>query len=252
MKTALALGLVLILIASSVPVAATGGIDSTTGPISLTMAREASRLAAESAASSGQPGEEVTDSGWSRVRKLEPGTEVIVSTIGSQPVRRYVLWADEAGISVLNLTDADLSADVALVLQETAGNHPEYFAAAQSEEFVLRKNIRLKPDGVFVADHKVAALGRIVQYIGRSQVVELRLLHDHSIAKSVGFGLVIGLGAGLLVGRLNDCSPCDSAGLVTFATTIWGLGLGAAGGLVVGSIKASRHGGVTGLIYRVP
>jgi hypothetical protein len=56
----------------------------------------------------------------------------------------------------------------------------------------------------------------------------------------------------LLLGRLNDCSACDDRGLVTFGATIWGAGLGAAGGLVIGSIKASSPSEAGAIVCHAP
>jgi hypothetical protein len=61
----------------------------------------------------------------------------------------------------LNLTDPALPGTVTRGLRDVASNHPEYFTA-QKGVFV-DQNVRVGPDGVFVAARKVADLGQIVE-----------------------------------------------------------------------------------------
>jgi|RhiMetdeSRZDD1v2_1073273.scaffolds.fasta_scaffold50524_5 hypothetical protein len=42
---------------------------------------------------------------WSRVRRLEPGSEITVTIGSSQPVERLFVSADDSVLTVLNLTD---------------------------------------------------------------------------------------------------------------------------------------------------
>lgn len=250
MKAAVSLALVLILIVQAARVTAQEGIDAVGHPIRAAMMREAIRLAEEPADRVGeQPAAE--DRPWSRARSLLPGTEVLVTTNASRRALRYVLSVDETGISVIDLSDAALPRTVESVLRKIAANHPEYFTAARHSGYVLDKNVRLNPDGVFEGDRRLADLEQIVRSIPRPGIVELRLAHA-SIAPSVGAGFLIGLGAGFLLGTLNDCSGCDDPGLVTLGGTIWGAGLGAAGGLVIGSIKASSPSEAGAVVYRAP
>ncbi len=203
-------------------------------------------------ASSGRPGEEVTDSGWSRVRKLEPGTEVIITITGSQPGRRYVLWADESGVSVVNLSSPALPPRAASALRKAASNHPLYFTdALQIGPLALDRNVRLDSGAVFVDGAKVATLEQVVERITRPQVVEVRSpSRDYSVKKRVGIGIATGLGVGLLLGRLNEYpGGCDDPGLATEIGAAWGLGLGAAAGLLIGSMNAAKHDTA---IYRAP
>src|SRR5437660_915096 len=85
-------------------------VHTTAGPISRAITVEAGRLAATSApAEANQRTREPVNATWSRVRRLKPGTEIMMTANGSQPGKRYVLSADEAGITLLNLADLTLA-----------------------------------------------------------------------------------------------------------------------------------------------
>ena len=107
---------------------------------------------------------------WSRVRRLEPGTEIMVTANASRSGKRFVLSADESSMTVLNLTDAALPLAVRDVLRDRS-RHPEYFTAAQrGETLLLGENVRLTGAGVFVADQKVVDLSQMVESIPRADL----------------------------------------------------------------------------------
>src|SRR5207247_695286 len=83
---------------------------------------------------------------------------------------------DGSSLTVLNLTDPTPPRTAKDALRNVASRHPEYFPAAQQGgQFVLEKNVRMGPDGVFVASQKVADLGQLVENIARHDVAEIRL-----------------------------------------------------------------------------
>jgi hypothetical protein len=191
MKLALSLTLIVCLLASAFPVAAqetetlvSFGVPSpasprTTGPLARAITREAVRLVAEPSASAVeaiQQGGKSAASDWSRVRRLAPGTEIIIVTVkGSPSGRRFFVAGDESGLTVLNVDDSALPAAVTGVLRDTAADHPEYFVSVQKGgTFLLDKNVRVAPDGVFVADRKVADLQHVVETSARNEVVEIK------------------------------------------------------------------------------
>ena len=167
MRSAGSLALVISLIGSALPVTAQQNTP-TVGPIARSITREAARFAT---VRQSKP----VDSEWLRVRNLAPGTEIIVTVKGSLPAQRYVVAGDESDLTVLNLTDPTLPAAVRDVLRDLASGHPGYFQAAQKGgTFVLEKNVRLAPYGVFVVDRKVADLPQIVEQIDRYDVAEIK------------------------------------------------------------------------------
>ena len=59
-------------------------------------------------------------SDWSRLRKLAPGTELIVTIRGSLPGDRYAVAWDASALTVLNLAAPTLPAVAKDVLREVA------------------------------------------------------------------------------------------------------------------------------------
>src|SRR4051812_29655523 len=100
MKTALSLTLVVSLMMSALPLTAQESIDSSAGPLSRAVTREAVRLAAKPAAGDAdQRAEESRPDGWRHVRELKPGTQIVVTANSSQAGKRYVLSADDFSIT---------------------------------------------------------------------------------------------------------------------------------------------------------
>jgi hypothetical protein len=247
MKAALSLTLILALMASALPVTAQEGIDTTAGPIGRAIRRETARLAAEPVlVDASQQAGEATNAEWSRVRRLEPGTEIMVTANGSQPSERYVLSTDESGITILNLADATLPAGASQVLRHLAERNPAHFTDAQNGgTFLLDKNVRLMSKGVFVADRKVADLGSVVATIARADIVEIAGIRR---SRNVLAGTLYGVAAGGVFGYVvAACKPNELCfqGAVTLLMAGVGAGVGALVGARIGRRKVT-------VIYRVP
>jgi hypothetical protein len=133
---------------------------------------------------------------WSRLRRLEPGTAITVTVQGSPPGKRYVVLADEASLIVLDLAYPGLPAAAARILRDMATSHPEYFAAVQARVFVDR-DLHVGPDGVFLADRKVADLSQVVERISRSDVETGTSTIVTGLARALPRGAKIALGAGI-------------------------------------------------------
>jgi len=82
-------------VTSTLPLEAQDRMESTAGPITRGIAREAARLTVDQTASS-------DDAEWSRVRKLASGSEIIVTVEGAQPVERRVVRVDESSLTLSN------------------------------------------------------------------------------------------------------------------------------------------------------
>ena len=105
---------------------------------------------------------------------VAPGSEIIVTVRDSPAGRQYVaLVDDESEITVLRLTDPGLPHAVRDVLREMASTHPGYLAAAGRRGWFVYGNVRVAPDGVFVADRKVIDLGEVIEHIARADVVAI-------------------------------------------------------------------------------
>jgi hypothetical protein len=274
MKSALSLILIVCLVVSALPVTAQeqtatpGAFDlrspasqAAAGSLARAVAREAVRLAAAegSIPSGGDIVEEghkpAAKSNWLRVRAIEPGTEVFLTVKGAPPDRRYFVLVDESELTFLNLTDATLPRAARDVLRDVASDHPEYLPAAQrGETFRLEENVRLGPDGVFVGGVKIAELGQIIEQIAQNSVAEISVSTRH-IKRAVGWGAVIGAGAGLVTGLLisNQCvksHACEKGTWIVVAPIYAAFGGGTGSG--IGAVLGASRGKTQDVIYRAP
>ncbi len=216
MKSTLSLTLIVCLVGSALPLTA----QETAGPLTRAMTHEAVRLAAVQ--SGGTPDE----SNWPRIRKLAPGTEIIVTVTGSPPVSRYFVAADDSDLSVLNVDDPALPTAARDVLRDVASTHPESFQAAKTGgTFVLERNVRVGPAGVFIADRKVADLAQVVEQYRRPDVTEIRAARTASNPVGCAFagyfaGGVVGGLPGVLIGAAvgRDTGPALLGMMVGWST----------------------------------
>ena len=205
MRSAVSLALVTSLIGSALPAAAQQNTPMA-DPIARSVTREAARFATV---------QESIDPDWSAVRKLAPGTELIVIVKGSQPANRYFVAGDESDLTVLNVGDPALPTATRDVLRNLASTHPEYFPAAQKGgEFALEKTVRMGPRGVFVAGRKVADLAQVVEQYGRHDLTEIATAKIESnpvgcaLAGYYGGGVVGGLPGAVIGGAAGrDTGP---------------------------------------------
>jgi len=219
MKLRLSLTMIGCLVGSACPVTAQEQTE-TAGLLTRVMTREAVRLAAVQ--SGGTPAE----SNWSRVRTLASGTEIIVTLKDSPPVIRYFVAADGSGLSVLNVGAPALPGAASDVLRDVASTHPESFQAAKKgRAFVLEKNVRVGPAGVFVADRKVADLAQVVEQYGRPDIIEIKAAMAESNPVGCAFagyygGAVVGGLPGVLIGGAvgRDTGPALLGMMVGWST----------------------------------
>lgn len=125
-------------------------------------------------------------------------------------------------------------------------------AAQLGATFVLESSVRIRPDGVFVGDRKVADLGQVIERIGRHDVAEIntrrkgRGVWGH--LGPLGGYFVGALAGGVVAGGACQAAAgrdrCDSGAFLAGM-----LGGGIAGG-VYGFRAANRETEET--IYRAP
>jgi hypothetical protein len=245
MKSALSLTLIFCLIGSALPVAAQER-TATTGALTRAVTRAAARL---TTVAQSQPG----DAEWSRVRDLEPGTEMIVAVKGSGPGRRYFIAGDESYLNLLDVSDPAIPATVARVLVDTASEHPIYFVLAQhNRRFLLEEGVQLTFDGIFDGARKVAELEQIILQIDRADVAEVSVLEWH-VGKATGWGAVIGAGAGLVAGLLTGNRVCGRPTCETFPPLAFGVIFSMFGGGIgsgLGAVVGATRGKTRDVIYR--
>jgi len=271
MKSVLPGSLIACLVASTVPVTAQEQIETPASfdrrgpatqppasPLAAAIKREAVRLTPEprlSGVNAVQRGDRTGRSDWSRVRKLAPGTEVTLFLRGSQYRKGHVVVAGESGLVVLNLTDPALPVSATHMLLDLATHHPEYFAETQTTGLFVDNAVRVGPDGVFVADQKVADLGQIVERIARSEVVEIRSesARGHPVAKGALIGAAAGIGTAFaVVASASPSGSCRDCGFyLAYFSLIFG-GSGAGIGAGIGAIIGASTHDTEGVIYRAP
>jgi hypothetical protein len=183
--------------------------QTTDGPLASAMRREAVRLfAAEQPAAAALPNRgKSTASDWARVRAIAPRTEIILTVRGSQPFTRYVVMADESQLTVLNVSDPTLPADARKVLLDIASLHPAFFAIDGTPGSFVSDNVKVGPDGVFVADRKVADIGQFVEKIAQRDVVRIKAGGLPSRSRRLGpWAAIPGFFLGASVGAAVDCA----------------------------------------------
>ena len=165
---------------------------------------------------------------------------------------RYVVLATEDDLTVLNLTDAAVPHAAKSVLLDVASDQPQFFEAARAgDRFVLHGNVRLGPDGLFVADRKVADRAQVVERIMRREVCEIR---GSERRRGSVVGAIAGAGGGLLLGGFlaanlayKQCGGSCGDEKALMALSL--VGLPVAGGML-GYGAAGRT--TVDVIYRAP
>jgi hypothetical protein len=216
------------------------------------MTREAVRLAAESAVvDAAQQAASSTTTDWSRVRKLGQGTEITITSTTSHRVARNLIAADESGLTVLNLFDPMLPVAAREALRDLAEISPALLIDAQrGGTYRWGNGVRVGPEGVFMADQKVADVEQIIERTRRAEVIQVtkRAAPGHPIVT----GTLVGLAVGIATATFLSILFCEHGGCgvdVSFASLLASLGAGAGAG--IGAVKAAVDSTET-VIYRAP
>ena len=115
-----------------------------------------------------------SESDWSRVGELSPGAEIMMTRRGSQAASRRFVMADDAAVTVLNLTDQSLPEAATRVLRDMASQRPESFAAMRSSGATFGQgDVRIGGGGLFVAGRRITALENVVERVARNEVSEI-------------------------------------------------------------------------------
>jgi hypothetical protein len=214
------------------------------GPLARAIGREGDRLALA-------PQGRSADADWSRVRKLEPGSDITMNVRGLQPGRRILVTADDSGITVLNLSDPNLPVAAVRALREIASQHPDYIEGALAGATFLLDNVRLTSARVFVADGQVAELQHVVEIVSRTDVAQITTLQrGRGVWGHLGLlgGYFVGAMSGGFVGdfgcRAVGRKRCDTQAFLR------GSVVGAVAGAVHGFRAANRE--TENVVYRAP
>jgi hypothetical protein len=136
MNSALSLTLIVCLAEPAVPTMAQQEIRLEPSSLARSIARETSRLAADSMSpdmEAVQPEANRAGSDWSRIRTLEPGTAIIVTARGVQPRKRFAVRADESTLTLRaagQTLETVARADVVEIRTERVRGHTGAWVAA--------------------------------------------------------------------------------------------------------------------------
>jgi len=189
---------------------------------------------------------------WSRVRALAPGDPVSV-TADRAPGERYFLHADDAELTLLNVSDMSIPSKARELLRSVAQLHPEYFRQARANAvFVWDNGVRMNAAGLSVDGRSAATLGQIVESVSREKVDEITVRHKGrgvwAHLGPLGGYLVGSLSAGLIGGLACQAAAgrgrCDSGAFLASAVG------GGLAGAVYGVRAANRV--TEEVIYRAP
>jgi hypothetical protein len=115
-----------------------------------------------------------SESNWSRVGELSPGAEIVLTRRGSQAASRRFVSADDAAVTVLNLTDPSLPEAAARVLRDMASQRPESFAAMRNSGATFGQgDVRIGGGGLFVDGRRITAFESVVERVARNDVGEI-------------------------------------------------------------------------------
>ncbi len=144
---------------------------------------------------------------WSHaLRELRPGDAIaiLVRTDGQiVPLgERYVVGADDAGLTVINLSAAAFSPSTRDALRGTARHHPDLFVAAERGVAVtVNESVSLSADGVFERGRRVAELTQVFERIETPQIAGIT--GGKSAGNRIGCGLVAWFGGGIAGGMIG-------------------------------------------------
>jgi hypothetical protein len=203
------------------------------GPIGEAIGREAARLARVGPEGTVAPSEEAPQrfapSDWSRVTRLQSGTEIELTAVSAPESRRYVLHADDDGLTVLSVAHPSLPGSVRRRLREIATDLPSALLRAQHTTAVVYADTRIGPDGLFYRGRKLLELDEIVRTFSRPDVLQVSRLERRRsrwVALAGGMvGFVVGARAGLSVGLRQCGRSCSDEGVLT-ALSFIGLPIG--------------------------
>jgi hypothetical protein len=165
------------------------------GPIARAITPEAIRLASGSALSEREQTRDQPSPGWSKLRRLRPGTEIVVTVAGAPSWAGHAVLSDDSGLTILNLEHPALSPDARRELLSLASDEPLRFSHERID--IAGRHVRLRPEGVFVADQRVADLGQILGRIARTDV---RRIVRPARRRGSKWGALGGAAAGLWLG----------------------------------------------------
>jgi hypothetical protein len=115
------------------------------------------------------------DADWKRVSLAEKD-DVWITLDGQPMVKRMVLTADAATVTVLNDTMPGLDARATRDLRDIARRSPAGLLLTLGPGMVRLDDLRISAAGVYLRDAKLAELSSLIEVHPRDRVVEIRLV----------------------------------------------------------------------------
>lgn len=107
---------------------------------------------------------------WEKVKKLSPGTEIVLTVAGGQPTKVHVMFADDARLLTLKEQGPKLSRRVEQFLFRAG---PHWHDIVDRGGTYRGGTLRLSQAGLFDVDRKLADLTDLVQQTPRAEVAEV-------------------------------------------------------------------------------
>jgi hypothetical protein len=191
-----------------------------------------------------QRGEPQSD--WSAVVALKSGLPIRVARAGAPPFPRRFAWADDAMIVVIDVDHPRVTREVRRALLDIVSTRPQDLRRLADGLHIVHGNVRIGPNGVFVAAERVADLTDIVQQIPRREVAAITAPRRHASI----VGGIVGGGIGGFVGYIIASRLALSTNNKAQAWVVPSLVGFPSAGALLGS-QADR-GATERIIYRAP
>jgi hypothetical protein len=133
-------------------------------------------------------------SDWSRVRRIAPGRAIVIRTRAAPSTTVTFVQADDSELTVL--TAADLPPRVRRTLIE-GSKHPPSLRSVFSGTQIIDGEVQVRPDGIFLANQKVAETGEVIRRIPQAEIVAIE---TPPARRGSVVGAVVGAAAGFVVG----------------------------------------------------
>ena len=176
---------------------------------------------------------------WSKVARIKAGSTINLTVAGKLRVARMFVSANDAGLTVLDLSVPSLSGRVKSVLRDSATEHPERYDSSFKVDDVL-----VSPEGVFLSDQRVAATEDVVIRVPRERVVEISRPKSNAAAAKTAGGL-LGFFLGGTAGGGIGAAIADTGG------GILGFLIGTLAGIWFGIRRGSKVND-NPIVYRAP
>jgi len=201
-------------------------VAAETGPIAASIERHAADGVWDTSATH--------DDRWTRVKRIAPGTDLVIATASSDGLTRVFVSADDDGMTVLNLA-TNPPCRSAKGLLDVARMRPELFEPARLAVGFIAGDVDVRADRILVTGNWDCATSSVVERIPRASV---RIVKSPRTVQSSTAWTVAGASLGFIIGgymAVAAALSCDNGQVSSVCTTVPGvieLAAPVAGGLI--------------------